>query len=125
MDPKNVYLISLIRKFPVCLPHELFPWLVRNNAWVQHEDVNPGRLSEYWEHFNGKVPWAAPKGVDVHPIYLWGDDVQYNQSHEKLIVVVAGHVLDRRTYSLATTWPLFCIREVSWCLDGWLFGNVN
>lgn len=104
------------RKFPVILPHEVFPWLVRHGAWPSDDDAGPSSLEQYWNHFLGKVSWQAPPGLerDLHPIYLWGDDVQFNEHHEKLIVVLAGHVLDRRSYSKSSCWPLFTIREAAW-----------
>lgn len=95
------------------LPHELLPWLKRNNAFPK---VSAAVLSQYWHHFqNLKIDWAAAsKGLEetLHPVFLWGDDVQYNESYEKLIVVCIGHCLDKRTFSLETCWPIFTIREV-------------
>ena len=110
-----------IRKFPVILPHQLFPWLMRSGAWPKDDDVGPSKLAHYWHHFEGRASWKAPQGLerDLHPIYIWGDDVQFTENHEKLIVVLVGHVLDRRTYSCSSCWPLFTIREDSWwcCSD--------
>lgn len=50
---------------------------------------------------------------EVNPLYLWGDDVQYNASHEKLVTVVMGGVLDETKFSMASVFPLFTIREVT------------
>ena len=61
------------------------------------------------------MPWAtASTNLEsvLHPLYLWGDDCQYNESYEKLICVHLGHVLDSRKFSLESSWPLFTIREV-------------
>lgn len=49
----------------------------------------------------------------MHPFFIWGDDCQYNESYEKLIVICMGHVLDRRTFSLESSWPIIVLREVS------------
>ena len=38
---------------------------------------------------------AAPKLVDKHrrcPMYLWADDCQRNESNEKLVCCVFGHL---------------------------------
>ena len=95
------------------LPHELLPWLKRNNAFPQ---VFAAELSKYWHHFQSLgIDWAAAsKDLEetLHPVYLWGDDVQYNESYEKLIVICMGHCLDKRTFSLETCWPIITIREV-------------
>ena len=100
------------RKFPVVLPHNLLPWLQRNHAFPQ---VTSAELSTYWKHFSdNNVEWAtASEGIQsqLHPCFLWGDDVQYNESYEKLCVVCLGHCLDKRKFSLETCWPLFTIRE--------------
>ena len=51
-----------------------------------------GKLAHYRHHFEGKASWKAPQGSegDLHPIYLWGDDVQFTENREKLIVVLAS-----------------------------------
>lgn len=98
---------------PVVLPHELLPWLHRQNAFP---DVHGRDLASYWCHFRDKVPWgraAAGSEDQVHPLYLWGDDAQYNASNEKLLVVALGHQLDKRKNSLESVWPLFCVRDAS------------
>lgn len=98
------------RKYPVILPHELLPWLQRNGAF-------PDVVSEipmYWANMAKRC--TIPNCIDVrraHPLYIWGDDCQYNEQYEKLIVVVMGHCLDPRTFSIECCWPLFCLREVS------------
>ena len=51
------------------------------------------------------------------PVYLWGDDVQHNQSHEKPIVVVAGHALDQQDISLTNTGSVFGMNLGVWMGD--------
>ena len=117
------------------LPHELLPWLKRNNAFPQ---VFAAELSKYWHHFQSLgIDWAAAsKDLEetLHPVYLWGDDVQYNESYEKLIVICMGHCLDKRTFSLETCWPIITIREVPlqesscfflYCFGGFYFPKLS
>ncbi len=111
------------RKFPVILPHELLPWLKRNHAFP---DVDAATLAQYWQHFQDiGMDWATlseKKEECLHPLFLWGDDVQYNQNFEKLETVCIGHVLDCRKFSMETSFPLFCIRDdPCFCL---IFENV-
>lgn len=92
------------------LPHELLPWLVRNNAFPDVE----GDVPVYWET---ERRWRdIPGEIDPskhHPLYIWGDDCQYNEQYEKLICVVLGHALDPRSFSIECCWPLFCLREAT------------
>lgn len=55
----------------------------------------------YWANMAKRC--TIPNCIDVrraHPLYIWGDDCQYNEQYEKLIVVVMGHCLDPRTFSI-------------------------
>lgn len=49
-----------------------------------------------------------------HPLFMWGDDAEFNESHEKLIVCVLGHALSEETFSVRCVFPLWTIRNVSW-----------
>ena len=49
--------------------------------------------------------------LDSMPLFLYGDDTKYNQN-DKLTVLTLGAVLDERTHSLLTHWPLCVVREV-------------
>lgn len=103
------------RQFPVVLPHELVPWLHRNGAWPH--DISESDLRDYWGNCKKQqLPWsdaATDLEGSMHPFFIWGDDCQYNESYEKLIVICMGHTLDRRTFSLESCWPIIVIREVS------------
>ena len=99
------------RKLPIVLPSSLL-------AWLQEKEIFPGpeqeALHEFWQNArNHYQPWA--KGVDprTHPLYMWGDDAQYDERGSKLVVVVLGHCLDEQTNSLRSCYPLFCIRDES------------
>lgn len=95
------------------LPHELLPWLLRQNAFAE---VHGSDLATYWGHFRDKVPWGhAADGLEerIHPLYLWGDDAVFNEGSEKLLVIAMGHQLDIRKNSLESVWPLCCVRDAS------------
>ena len=104
---------SALRRLPVILPHELLPWLLRQNAFAE---VHGSDLATYWGHFRNKVPWGrAADGLEerIHPLYLWGDDAVFNEGSEKLLVIAMGHQLDNRKNSLESVWPLCCVRDAS------------
>ena len=91
------------------LPHELVPWLSRNKCFPDVESEIP----VYWANmrrWNDMIPVCIDQ-QRAHPLYILGDDCQFNEQYEKLIVVVIGHVLDPRTFSVECCWPLFCLRE--------------
>lgn len=96
----------------MALPHELLPWLRRNKVLPEFPvDYVRG----YWEHHKSHgSSWASVADGIQHkclPMYLWADDAEYNESHEKLVVAVMGCVLDERTFSMETVFPLWTIRE--------------
>ena len=98
------------RKLPVVLPTDLLAWLVEKDRWPGRE-IRSSDIAEYWKRATDhNQPWA--EGVDPrsHPLYLWGDDAQYDEKGSKLILVVLGHCLDEQTNSLLSCFPLFCIR---------------
>lgn len=122
---KNAITLFCERQFPVVLPHELVPWLHRNDAWPH--DISESDLRDYWGNCKKQqLPWsdaAIDLEGSMHPFFIWGDDCQYNESYEKLIVICMGHTLDRRTFSLESCWPIIVIREVSShiCSEAFLF----
>ena len=91
------------------LPHKLVPWLQRQHSW---SDVGEHRLREYWDHIKSvQLPFSGMSTGKHHPLFLWGDSAVFNKNREKLIVIVAGHLLDERTCSFETSWPLAVLRE--------------
>ena len=106
-----------LRKMPVVLPHKLLPWMLENGIYPQ-EALESATVSSYWTHLSSCLPWACEhvrrKGPQFQPLWLWGDDAQYNIANDKLVTVAMGAVLDDRRCATATVWPLFCYRFDSW-----------
>ena len=85
-------------------------------------------VSAYWDHLSSHVEWASEHvqhhGHAHQPLYLWGDDAQYNEENEKIVCVALGATLDERTSSVATVWPLFVYRVEAWMqLLAWDVGD--
>lgn len=95
------------------LPHKLLPWMVEHDLFPT-EAMDPARLREYWEHLSGHLEWAKSHVALCHhahvPVWLWGDDAQYNELGQKIVAVSMGCVLDDRTHCVQTVWPLFAYR---------------
>ena len=110
--------MAYIRTMPVVLPADLIGWLVERDLWPE---VRPEDLSRFWDHAKAhKVAWAGAGTRSTHPLYLWGDDAQYNERGAKLITIVLGHALDENTNSLFSCFPLIVMRCAPWmhlCTD--------
>ena len=77
-------------------------------------------IREFWEHAEATgVEWgqAHPAvGPKAHrPMGLYGDDAQFNQHQDKLVIVTLSDILSPETHSMATRWPLFVLRDAT-CL---------
>lgn len=96
----------LLRTLPVVLPHDLINFLSVTNLMPE---ITSQEISQYWKHMAAHSEWARSCGewTQVHPIYLWGDDAQYNRERQKVVAVALGFQLDSRKSSLQTIYPLF------------------
>ena len=99
-----------MRKLPLVRPHELIPFLVDCDAFPK---IDPSEIGFYWNHMAQHAKWAQPcQGWNqTHPLYLWGDDAQYNKQREKVVAVALGFVLDDRRSSMDTIFPLFVYKD--------------
>ena len=77
------------------------------------------KVKSYWDHMQKHLPWAhqlvSRYGSKMVPLWLWGDDARYMQERtEKIAAVCLGAVLDDRSSSVVSVWPLFCYRVETW-----------
>ncbi|CAE7428790.1 Kcnh2 [Symbiodinium sp. CCMP2592] len=105
----------VMRKLPVVLPHRLIPHLLKHNLVVP----DFAAIREYWIHMFTHAEWgpghplAEQGGNCKHlPVYLYADDVKWT-NEEKRTQVSLGLVLDERTHSMTTHFPLWILREIS------------
>ena len=100
-----------LRKMPLVLPENLFPWILKHKPQVL---PSADAVSSYWRHMSQRnLPWVAQvleTGRYPIPIYLWGDDAVYNERNEKIVAVVCGSWMDDRKDSKDTVFPLFTYR---------------
>ena len=106
----NANMWCLHRDMPVVLPEHLLPWLWERGHLPTADDV-----SEYWNHMAQlpDVPWVTKvieTGCSYVPLWLWGDDSQYNERNEKLVAVVCGSWLANEKNSKNCVYPLFTYR---------------
>ena len=95
-------------QLPICLPHELLPWLERRNVFPKLDQKD---LKKWWDHAAEHDLPHQVFSADCHPLWIWGDDCQFNELGEKLICISMGHILDPRTFSMESCYPIFVLRE--------------
>ena len=92
------------------LPHEVFPWLVRHGI-IPLNDTD--EITKFWSH--ARTAGMPTMGATDHhiPLYLWGDDARFTETHEdKLVAVAFGRVLETSKNALHSVWPLFLYQQV-------------
>ena len=95
---------------PIILPHELMGYLKTNNV-LKNFDMDD--VAAYWRHAGKYMSWAKNHwGTTANhlPAFLYGDDAQFDEAHNKLLVVSLGFLLDGRRSSMETHHPLFVLR---------------
>lgn len=94
------------RKMPVVLPHRLVERMLQDGMFPE---ILAQDVQNYWDHLATQgVSWAQdPSLKPVHPLFLWGDDAQFNERQESLVAVAMGHVLSEEKNSLLAMWTLF------------------
>lgn len=105
---------QVVRRMPVVLPRELIPELAKKGLLAS------ANIREYWQHAEAtQVAWAQAHpaiGRKAHrPLGLYGDDAQFNQHQDKLVIVTLSDVLSTASHSMSSGWPLFVLREALSC----------
>lgn len=100
---------------PVILPHELVPYLIQHNIMLNNDDMDQ-EIEKYWQFlsYTGFPHSTNKAGTGCIPLWIWGDDAQYNELQSKVVIVAIGCVLDPRTCSKTTVWPLFAYKVEPW-----------
>lgn len=96
-----------LRRMPIALPHEVVPMLLQDGI-LQYSAEMRSEIDFYWRflaarHFPGS---EGKVGSGCIPLWLWGDDAQYNERQQKIVTIAFGAVLDSRTSSMEVTYPL-------------------
>ena len=74
---------------PIVAPHELLQWLLKERYVV----LDDSAAERFWRHHEevatpwlGKVP-TKKDGYMVHPVALYGDEAEYTQTKQKILMV--------------------------------------
>ena len=80
---------EILRDVPIMAPHEVLQWLV-NDKFVIMSDI---AAQNFWSHHQAAgTPWlgkamTSKDGYTVHPISLYGDEAEYTQTKQKILMI--------------------------------------
>ncbi|CAE7881203.1 unnamed protein product [Symbiodinium necroappetens] len=104
------------RALPLALPHEVLPWLVQRGIFPVDDSAE---IVRFWTHARS-TGMATGGATDFHiPLWIWGDDAKFTETHQdKLVVVAFGRLLETSKNALKTVWPLFTYQQANVWGDG-------
>lgn len=99
-----MHLVTL-RKMPFVLPHNI----VCESDWPQRD---PADVQRYWQNLSKrKSPVAAISPEKSHvPLWIWGDECEYRENGDELLIICMGYVLDTRKFSIESCYPIVVCR---------------
>ena len=70
------------------------------------------QVKSFWQHLSDcGSPLAGMSDDGSHiPLYIWGDEAQYRDSGEEILVLTLGSILDGRRYSVESCYPMCILR---------------
>lgn len=71
-------------------------------------DFDAFKVRYYWKHMAAHSQWAKQCGdwTQTSPMFLWGDDAEYDKQRRKVVAVACGFVLDDEKSSFRAMFPL-------------------
>ena len=71
--------------------------------------ISDSEIKEYWDHLSAcNSPLAKVSETKTHyPLWIWGDEAQYRESGDEVLLISLGAVLDQRKYSVEACFPKF------------------
>lgn len=94
------------RKHPIILPETV----VREPHWPS---IDQAAIIEYWDNLkNRNSPLAEISPDKTHiPLWIWGDECQFRENGDELLVICIGSILDPRKFSIDCCYPLALCRS--------------
>ena len=99
----SLSLSHIPRKIPLVLPHDLV---------MKMPLISDSEIKEYWDHLSAcNSPLAKVSETKTHyPLWIWGDEAQYRESGDEVLLISLGAVLDQRKYSVEACFPICVVR---------------
>ena len=94
----------MCRKLPVGLPNQLV---------LKMPHISDSEIKEFWDHLSAcNSPLAKVSENKTHyPLWIWGDEAQFRESGEEVLLITLGSILDRRTYTVEACYPVCVLRS--------------
>ncbi|CAE7819615.1 ppk25, partial [Symbiodinium necroappetens] len=79
---------------PIIAPHELVPWLLSNQLLVLDDTA----ATKFWEHHSTVATPGVSNcrnfkdGFTVHPVCVYGDEAEYTQTKQKILVIYISYL---------------------------------
>ena len=98
------YFKTVCRRLPVVLPHQLV---------MKMPLISDSEIKQFWDHLSAcNSPLAKVSENKTHyPLWIWGDEAQFRESGEEVLLITLGSILDRRTYSVEACFPVCILRS--------------
>ena len=108
------------RKHPVVLPHKL----VCEPCWPR---IDPADVETYWQNLEShQSPLASISPDHSHiPLWIWGDECQFRENGDELLLICIGCVVDARKFSVEVCYPLALCRSDAFPQINEFFGIVT
>lgn len=98
----------MLRPMPIIDVFEIAHWLGSTGKL----SASQAEVERYWAHLkNTGQSWAIRHEASQHPFMLYGDEVVFTQSGEKLLVYSIAPVLQESRTSWTSHYPVFVIRS--------------
>lgn len=75
--------------------------------------IEEREIRGFWEHLSAcKSPLANISPDKNHyPLWIWGDEAQYRENGDEVLLITLGAVLDPRKYSVEACYPICILRS--------------
>ena len=80
---------TVFEDLPIYCPHEVISWLLAEKLI----SLNDAAAERFWAHHREvQTPWlrkglTVKDGCTVHPISIYGDEAEYTQTKQKILVI--------------------------------------
>lgn len=112
----SFWVAAAVRKHPIILPHKL----VCESCWPTVPEAD---VTSYWNHLSehGSPLANISPGKNHIPLWLWGDEAQYRENGDEILLIAMGCIIDQRKFSVESCYPLAICRSDSFQINSTCF----
>ena len=91
------------RKLPIVLPE---------NVVERLPPIDAADINHFWQHIrNSGSPLKDISPGHHYPLWIWGDEAQYRENGDEVMLITLGSILDKRKHSVESCYPLSICRS--------------